>query len=275
MKPATGCKFVGGDLSIKPFEWTCRYCDRDQVVTSSNFDQKFSPLEVGATKDGEVGAIVTGIRCTNPNCNELTLSARLVSAVYSPYTEWQVNRDKDPLESWPLRPQSSAKPQPLYIPAPLREDYIEACLIRDQSPKASATLARRCLQGMIRDFCGISKNRLIDEINTLRDRIEKGIAPKGVEAETIDAIDAIRGVGNIGAHMEKDISLIVEVDPGEAQTLIELIEMLFKEWYVARHHRQERLSRIQSIAKDKQAQLAVQKAPTADAPLAITNQSDS
>jgi hypothetical protein len=104
---------------------------------------------------------------------------------------------------------------------------------------------------MIRDFCGISKARLIDEIKELRKRIDEGNAPKGVEHETMDAIDAVREIGNIGAHMEKDISHIVEVDPGEAQTLIELIEMLFDEWYVARHTREERLSRIKQIASDK------------------------
>ena len=33
-------------------------------------------------------------------------------------------------------PESSAKPQPDCIPAPLREDYYESCKIRDLSPKA-------------------------------------------------------------------------------------------------------------------------------------------
>ncbi len=52
--------------------------------------------------------------------------------------------------------------------------------------------------------------------------------------------------------MEKDIDLIVDVDPNEAQVLIGLVEMLFDEWYVARHQRQERLERIRNIAEAKQ-----------------------
>ncbi|MCF6370058.1 DUF4145 domain-containing protein [Rhizobium halophilum] len=162
----------------------------------------------------------------------------------------------------------SSKVQPEYIPAPLREDYQEACLIRDHSPKAAATLARRCLQGMIRDFCGISRSRLIDEIRELKKQLDEGRGPKGVEAETIDAIDAVRDIGNIGAHMEKDINLIVEVDPGEAQALIELIEMLFDEWYVARDKREKRLASVRAIAAEKKAaieegrsQLAQKEAP--------------
>lgn len=77
------------------------------------------------------------------------------------------------------------------MPGPIVEDYNEACLIRDLSPKASATLARRCLQGRIRDSWGLSENRLIDEIRKLSDK---------VDPETWAAIDAVRGVGNTGAH---------------------------------------------------------------------------
>jgi hypothetical protein len=33
----------------------------------------------------------------------------------------------------------------------------------------------------------------------------------------VDAIDHVRKIGNIGAHMEADINVIVEVEPKEAQ----------------------------------------------------------
>lgn len=162
-----------------------------------------------------------------------------------------------------LLPSGSAKPQPDYIPTPLREDYLEACLIRDLSPKASATLARRCLQGMIRDFAGIAKGRLVDEIVALGKVVDEGKAAQGITHDSVEAIDHVRGVGNIGAHMEKDIDLIVEIDPGEAQALIDLIEMLFEEWYVARHKRQERLDKIAQIGAEKKAAKA-QGAPAPD-----------
>ena len=44
------------------------------------------------------------------------------------------------------------------------------------------------------------------------------------------AIDAVRRVGNIGAHMEHDINVIVDVEPREAELLIGLVETLFREW---------------------------------------------
>jgi hypothetical protein len=134
---------------------------------------------------------------------------------------------------------------PSCVPAAITADYTEACLIRDLSPKASATLSRRCLQGMIRDFWKISKARLVDEIKELQSHID---------STTWDAIDAVRSVGNIGAHMEKDINVIVDVEPEEAQLLIGLIELLIKEWYVARHDREQRVAAISALAQQKAAQ---------------------
>lgn len=231
-------------------EWTCPFCDRTQLKLT-NFHSRFYQLDVGKTVHGLLGLHVAALRCLNPNCNELTLSASLIPGDHNPRGAFQAKSSQKPVSQWTLRPESTSKAQPDCIPAPIREDYFEACLIRDKSPKASATLARRCLQGMIRDFCGISKRRLLDEIVELRKRVEEGTAPKGVEAETVEAIDHVRGIGNIGAHMESDINLIVEVDPGEAQALIELIEMLFEEWYVARQARQEKLDRVRLISQEK------------------------
>lgn len=51
--------------------------------------------------------------------------------------------------------------------------------------------------------------------------------------------------------MEKDINLIIDVDENEVEVLIELIEALFKEWYVAREKRTERLAKITQIAQEK------------------------
>lgn len=97
----------------------------------------------------------------------------------------------------------------------------------------------------------------------MRKAVDERSAPETITHDHIDAIDAVRSIGNIGAHMEKDINVIVDVDPGEAQALIDLVEMLFSEWYVARHKRQERLAGIQAMAAEKKAELAAQKAAAA------------
>lgn len=133
---------------------------------------------------------------------------------------------------------------PDYVPAPIKEDYEEACAIKEISPKASATLSRRCLQGIIRDYFGVVKKRLYDEIDTIKDR---------VDPDLWKSIDAVRNIGNIGAHMEKDINTIIDIDPNEAELLIKLIELLIKEWYVARHKRQELFSSIKKLDADTKA----------------------
>ncbi|MGC2163093.1 MAG: DUF4145 domain-containing protein, partial [Silvibacterium sp.] len=162
---------------------------------------------------------------------------------------------------WQLKPQSSARPIPEYVPVPIRQDYEEACLIVSLSPKASATLSRRCLQGMIRDFWGISKPKLIHEIQELKER---------VASSTWQAIDAVRSIGNIGAHMGRDINVIVEVDAGEAELLIRLIESLIDDWYVQRNDRNVTMEAIVATAKLKadaaKAKKNEQEMPTAVEP---------
>ena len=96
---------------------------------------------------------------------------------------------------------------------------------------------------MIRDFCKISKNKLINEIKELNRQLNENSAPSGVTQETVDAINAVREIGNIGAHMETDIGIIIDIDPDEAYSLIELIELLFEEWYVAKKNREDKLNR--------------------------------
>jgi hypothetical protein len=147
-----------------------------------------------------------------------------------------------PLQQWNLIPPSRAKTFPAYVPQAILDDYREACLIQDLSPKASATLSRRCLQGILRDFWKVTPGRLVDEIDQIKDK---------VDPETWAAIDAVRKIGNIGAHMEKDISVIVDVDPNEAELLIGLVETLIREWYIAREERKNRMNAIVTAAASK------------------------
>lgn len=229
--------------------WDCPFCNRAATVGRDNISSNFFTFDDG-NKDGLLGVSVSTITCPNAACREYTISAALHRTKSKPGGGYQVLGAA--LMAWKLRPQSDARPFPDYIPAPILADYTEACLIRDLSPKASATLSRRCLQGMIRDFWAISSNRLIDEVNALKDKVDPA---------TWAAIDAVRSIGNIGAHMEKDINLVIDVEPGEAQMLIGLIEILLRDWYVARHQRAERLASIVALAQGK-------KSPPAKAELA-------
>ena len=239
-------RVVVGDMA---FNWTCPHCDRDQAVAGDRRWMRHLHIDIDGLAEGSVGIKSLAIGCANPKCRKITLHVE-VGTDYMPHHNY-IRTDEEPLLKLYLLPRGTAKPLPAYIPPAIAEDYFEACLIRDDSPKASATLARRCLQGMIRDFCGISKTRLIDEINELRAAIAVTKAPPGVTVESVNAIDHVRGVGNIGAHMEADVGMIIPVDADEAQVLISLIEMLIREWYVERHDRAERLAAIEQLGVRK------------------------
>ena len=116
-----------------------------------------------------------------------------------------------------IYPKSNAKQYPEYVPQSIRKDYQEAFETLNISPKASATLSRRCIQGMIR------------------------------------AIDAARKLGNIGAHMEKDTSIIVDIDPEEAKLLLDLVEYLIYEWYISKHESSLMMDKIKQLSEKKQA----------------------
>jgi hypothetical protein len=53
--------------------------------------------------------------------------------------------------------------------------------------------------------------------------------------------------------MEKDINLIVDVDPQEAILLIGLIEFLLQDWYIARHEREEHKKKVIALGAAKAA----------------------
>lgn len=167
-----------------------------------------------------------------PNCGQYTIFAKGVGSAVEDVDLY-------------IRPISLAKQFPEYIPEAIRRDYSEACAILKLSPKSSATLARRCLQGMIRDFWKINETNLKKAIDNLENKIS---------AKQWAVIDAVRRLGNIGAHMEKDINLIVEIDPGEAEKLINLIELLLDQWYIDRYEQEQLYNDILEINDTKQTE---------------------
>jgi hypothetical protein len=225
----------------KTFAWTCPFCNHDSIVSQANFHSSSTVLNIDNIHGWRM-AFFRFIVCPNKECRQFTFTASLYEVTTTPHGDWAPTKL---VKTWNLIPASQAKVFPPYVPKPILDDYEEACLIRDLSPKASATLSRRCLQGMIRDFWGVTKARLIDEIEAIKDK---------VDPLTWKAIDAVRGIGNIGAHMEKDINFIIDVDPNEASQLINLIEILIKDWYIIKHEREKSLQSVVELGKAKDSQ---------------------
>lgn len=220
--------------------WQCPFCGHHATVGDNHTSVDSHQFDL-YSKYGAQHLVTRVISCANPSCKEITISASLHD--YKAVSGGQLARHQARL-NWQLVPAARMRPLPDYVPEPIRLDYQEACLIRGLSPKASATLSRRCLQGMIRDFWGITRPRLIDEIRELKDK---------VDPMTWDAIDGIRSIGNIGAHMEADINVIIDVDTDEAEALIQLVESLIDDWYVERDNRRVRREAVLAVANAKRA----------------------
>ena len=232
------------------FNWTCPHCERDVTIVDQKHSVSHHHLVIENADGDQILASEFAV-CPNVNCNHFTLWATLHARkeITNASGRPKISLGKE-IRRWNLIPESRARNFPSYIPVAIRDDYREACLIREASPKASATLSRRCLQGMIRDFWDVKGSRLVDEIEEIQNR---------VDPITWQAIDAIRKLGNIGAHMEKDINLIVDVDPTETELLIGLIEQLMREWYINREERKNRMEGIIHAASNKKP---VIKAPS-------------
>jgi hypothetical protein len=220
--------------------YTCPYCNRAATLTVYSQDSKDIFINIASVNleyGDRVALRYQAIVCPNEDCKKLNLTISLNKTDnIAPY---QVIEEEDSIETWRLLPESFAKPMPNYLPKGVAEDYKEARRIQSLSPKASATLARRALQGMIRDFFGIKKRTLYEEITELQGKIP---------GSEWNAIDALRKIGNIGAHMEKDVNIIIDIEEDEADKLLAFIEYLVESWYIKRHDDDERLASIVEIA---------------------------
>jgi hypothetical protein len=125
-------------------------------------------------------------------------------------------------------PQSaSLRPLPAEIPDPYRRDFEEGVAVLSLSPKASAALSRRNLQAVIRDKAGIKGRDLNAEIQAM---IDSGAVPSFIT----EGLDAVRNIGNFAAHPIKSASTgeIVDVEPGEAEWNLDVLESMFDFYFV-------------------------------------------
>ena len=96
------------------------------------------------------------------------------------------------------------------------------------SPKASAALSRRLLQAILRDKANTNAKDLYDQI-------EEVIASGKLPTHISDGLHAVRQIGNFAAHTTKSTAtgVILDVEPGEAEWNLDVLESLFDHFFVA------------------------------------------
>ena len=98
-------------------------------------------------------------------------------------------------------------------------------MVLGDSPKASAALSRRCLQRLLRDEGKATHSNLSAEIDEVMAKLPSHLS---------DAIDGVRNIGNFAAHPMKSDNTgeVVDVEPGEAEWLLDTLEGLFDFYFV-------------------------------------------
>ena len=95
------------------------------------------------------------------------------------------------------------------------------------SAKASAALSRRLLQTILRDYGKVKQGDLNSEIDQI-------LKASTLPTHLAEGIDAVRVLGNFAAHPIKSTNTgeIVDVEPGEAEWLLDVLEGLFDFYFV-------------------------------------------
>jgi len=88
---------------------------------------------------------------------------------------------------------------------------------------------------LLREHLGIKKRSLEDEIEEL---LNKGNLPSYLS----QAVDALRHIGNFAAHPTKNTNTgkIVDVEVGEAEWLLNVLELLFDFYFIQPQHLKEK-----------------------------------
>jgi Domain of unknown function (DUF4145) len=129
-----------------------------------------------------------------------------------------------------IQSAQTAGPVPPEVPEQIAEDYIEACNVLPISAKASAALARRCLQNMLHAH-GYKTGVLAQEIDRL---LAETDPVKALPYKLRVTVDGIRHFGNFSAHPidDKTTLQVIDVEPHEAEWCLEIIEECFEHFYV-------------------------------------------
>jgi hypothetical protein len=181
--------------------------------------------EVMLGADGDGGWAAMLMKC--PRCNKSNISLMSGPPQFDPRTQ-QLIAVQNPRRAFMAYPKGARRaPCPAQVPKSLAEDYKESCLVRGDSAKASAALSRRCLQNVLREAAHVKPSDLNAEIQEVLDS-------GALRSEIAEGLDAVRVTGNFAAHpiKSKQTGEIMDVEPGEAEWNLDVLESLFDFYFV-------------------------------------------
>jgi hypothetical protein len=159
---------------------------------------------------------ITAAQC--PECGLLTISIEKESRV--PGGGYRIVSEQ---VVWPL--SGYRPPAPPEVPLKIAQDFNESSIVLPFSAKASAALSRRCLQTLLRETGKTKAKDLFEQIDEVLPALPTYIAQN---------LDAVRHIGNFAAHpiKSKDTGTVFEVELGEAEWNLDVLEALFDFYYI-------------------------------------------
>jgi len=157
-----------------------------------------------------------------PECNQFVVLLRHGRYWSHDFNDEGARELTEVLSQQVIFPRTSLKRIEPEVPDNYRREFQEAYSVLQVSPRASAAMSRRLLQAILREKFGIKKRNLADEVDEF-------LSISGIPSYLSQEVDAIRNVGNFASHPIKNTQTgeIVEVEPGEAEWLIDVLDALF------------------------------------------------
>jgi Domain of unknown function (DUF4145) len=212
----------------------CPYCNQLNAMT-------FNPCTI----DPHLQVLSGSLNCSHCEENSKVWLMEPDRGDRNKYSNWK--------QCWMLpAPKDESADLPVEVnDEAFRKDFREAVSILPHSPRASVMMSRYCLQKLLRIKAGVKKGKLHKEIQEV---IDSNTLP----GYLIPDIDAIRNLGNLGAHPSEDTNTgeIVEVEQDEAEWLIEVLRTLLDFYFVKPAQQQKRMNNLNEKLQ------ATRKAPT-------------
>ena len=232
-------KLLLNDLLVEFEElYPAMKCPHCSIMFHDAWRTGLVPLAGAASDDWAVKATVC------PECREPIVRLGVITGYSTDPAERTIEyyiSDTNSILVYPKFPRRP--PVDDAVPISFKVDYLEACDVLEISAKASAALSRRVLQGILNEQ-GFTGRNLKTQIDRAIDETEpQRVLPSRIRI----TMDAVRKFGNFAAHPITDQTTlqVIEVETGEAEWCLQIIEDLFEHYYIGPAESAKRLLELE------------------------------
>lgn len=212
----------------------CRYCGTDIAVDWSVESKGYTGNSNHEPEEESAG----GYKMKSSNCPKCDgLIIKIEFGLYaSPGSENHVHNTHESEILYPIHATPEVDDR---IDEPYSSEFANAINIKSISPKASAMLSRRVMEAVL------EKEYDIDD-GFLSSKISEFISYNDIPYRLRKSVDIVREVGNVGAHTQEDAETgeLVDVDPGEADVVLDVLRQLLEYTFVRDERREEQIRSI-------------------------------